>query len=159
MITTYLQQAAAKLRYADASPSFIFSTQGMENYEQDKVPVWSVHVPILQDSFTFETANQKRSNLIVMFWAKAGTNREMNEDAAYYDEIFRGLVLQRDNWLRILDTVKDSEGRKVLNVLNSPAITTTYIAQVANFDAPGTAIQFNLPIEHIEYKSLCPVYL
>ena len=155
MITTYLQQAAAKLRYADASPSFIFSTQGMENYEQDKVPVWSVHVPILQDKFAFETMNQKRYNITVMFWVRAGANREINEDAIFYDAIFRVLVAQRDNWLKILDTYKDEAGRKVIIILNNPEITTSYISQVTNFDAPGTAIQFNVPIEYISYGSLC----
>lgn len=156
MIITHLRQASGKLRYKGVAPSFVYSTQGMENYDHEKIPVWSVHVPILQDKITFDRFHEKRYNVTVLFWALANSKQELNEASEYYDAIFQELSRQKDVWLLQLDTIKDVQGRRVITVLESPEITTTYIAQARNFDAPGTAIQFNLPLLFTQFQSVCP---
>lgn len=113
-------------------------------------------MPILQDKITFDRFHEKRYNVTVLFWALANSKQELNEASEYYDAIFQELSRQKDVWLLQLDTIKDMRGRRLLTILESPEITTTYIAQARNFDAPGTAIQFNLPLLFTQFQSVCP---
>ena len=149
MILTYLQDKAALLRYKTVAPSFIYATQGMDNYDMDSVPVWSVHIPIIEEQMRFDIFHELNYNLRIMFWAIS----ELNDSAANYDIIFQSLATQRDAYLKHLDNIYTDH--KLLTVRGDIDIRTRYISQINNFDVAGTAIEFNLPITFHPYNGIC----
>jgi hypothetical protein len=151
MIIHILETEALKLHIHQREPNFVYSSQGMDNYDMDNVPYWSVNIPVIEDRFTFDTFHEFRYNLPVTFHMLS----EMNQSAKFYADKFALLVDQRNEWLKLLDKVRDDHDRRLITVLDTPEIRTTYIAQTNAFDMPSTAIIFNLPILYNHYAPIC----
>ena len=146
-----LSKSASRLRINDKPPAFVYDSQGMDNYEMDNVPHWSVNVPVLEETFTFDQFQVINYNIPVSMYIVS----ELNREAEYYADIFSKLLSARDRFLKEMDSHRDTEVRRLCIVSGEIAIRTTFIAQSMNFDTPATAIIFNLPVIITKFQPLC----
>ena len=151
MILSHLKDTSQELTYNESAPEFIYEPSGYANYVLDNNTTWFIHIPVIQDRMTFDRINEKRYNIQVFIMVISQLERE----SEFYHPIIVDMITQRDKWLMLLDNVRDELNRKLITVLSTPEIVTTYIQQTNAFDVPVTGISFNLPILYNSYESLC----
>lgn len=151
MILHLLTQTAFNLEIAGVCPAFIYDGKGMDNYEMDKVPEWSINMRFIEDEIRFDLLHERKYNLPISFHIKS----EINQSSEFYQAKFNLLAAQQRAFLIALDKFKDSEGRKILTVRGDIPIKTLYFDQTNNFDVPSTALYFNLPLLYNQYNQIC----
>jgi hypothetical protein len=151
MIIPHLISTSRHIEYNGHAPEFIYDAYGYANYVLDQNTTWFIHIPVMQDRMTFDRINEKRYNIQVFMMALS----EMEREAEFYHPIITAMIAERDKWLLLLDDVRDELNRKLITVLSTPEIITTYIQQSNAFDVPVTGISFNLPLLYNSYEPLC----